>query len=392
VETPPRLPPLLRNACRVSRFPAPNALVAFPPSLQNIANQNQLLIPGEEMACSTLPTCIADAVTGNKRPLDVLLTRRRVGASTTPRGVIFPVLVIMLVLSGAGCRNGHPPNAKPSEPTKQQYTDDLGRRVSVVAAPQRIISLAPSVTETLFALQLEAEVIGVTSYCDYPEGALTKERIGDTLTPNLERIIALKPDLVIVTTASQLEALTRQMESLSIPVYVTNPRTVRGIVEMIRRLGEVTGRVARASELATEMEERIERIESRVGRLPRVSVLYLLQLDPLITAGKETFLNDLINLAGGQSISGVEKLDYPQFSRETVLARRPEVMLLSSRHGAAPDGAMVDERRLRQLFAATPAVRSNRLVTINSDWIDRPGPRIIDGLEQIAQALHPESP
>lgn len=297
-------------------------------------------------------------------------------------------LVLLITLSGNGCRRGEPAQPNPQAPLVSHYQDDLGRKVTIVAEPRRIISLAPSITETLFALQLDERIVGVTSYCDYPAGALAKERIGDTLSPNLERIIALKPDLVIVTTASQLESLTRQLDSLSIPVYVTNPRTIDGIIGTIRRLGELTGRTTRADELAREMEARKERIASRVGRLPQVAVLYLLQLDPLITAGKETFLNDLISIAGGQSISGGEQADYPQFSRETVLARSPEVMLLPSRHG---EGS-IDVARLRQLFATTPAVRNNRLMTINSDWIDRPGPRIIDGLEQIAQALHPESP
>lgn len=332
------------------------------------------------MTCRSRLIFTADAASGANREL--------VTSTISRRRSISGLLIVLLILSGAACRRNEPV-APPSVTTaRREHTDDLGRRVSVVTAPGRIISLAPSITETLFALQLAEQVVGVTSYCDYPAEAQTRERIGDTLTPNLEKIIALKPDLVIVTTASQLEALTRQLESLSIPVYVTNPRTVRGIIDAIRRLGEVTGRVERATELAGEMEERITRIESRVGRLPRVSVLYMLQLDPLITAGKETFLNDLLSLAGGQSISGEEKADYPQFSRETVLARSPEVMLLPSRHGEG----MIDQARLRQLFATTPAVRDNRLMTINSDWIDRPGPRIIDGLEQIAQALHPQSP
>ena len=322
----------------------------------------------------------------------VLATVKSTGAWASPDARLIFWLVILLVVSGSGCRRNDPPSAAVIDRSRQDLTEDLGRHINVVSSPRRIISLAPSITETLFALHLDNEVIAVTSYCDYPAAAQKKERIGDTLTPDLEKIVALKPELVIVTTASQLEALTRQLESLSIPVYVTNPRTVRGIIGMIRRLGQVTGRVERANELATEMEERVRRIESRASLLPRVSVLYLLQLDPLITAGKETFLNDLINLAGGRSISGEEKADYPQFSRETVLGRSPDVMLLSTLHGSRSGEALLDEKRLRLLFASTPAVRNNRLIPINSDWIDRPGPRIIDGLEQIAQALHPESP
>lgn len=325
---------------------------------------------------------------GSRRPAAIGARSLLQLGTDKPRWAALLLLVTLMALPGGGCRRNEPERQNLSEPGLAGFQDDLGRRVVLGFAPQRIISLAPSITETLFALQLDEQIVGVTSYCDYPVGALAKEKIGDTLSPNLERIIALKPDLVIVTTASQLEGLTRKLEALSIPVYVTNPRTVGGIIGTIRRLGELTGRTERANELAIEMEERIARIAARVGKLPRVTVLYLLQLDPLITAGKETFLNDLIMLAGGQSIAEAEKADYPQFSRETVLARSPEVMLLPSRHGEGT----IDTVRLRQLFATTPAVRNNRLITINSDWIDRPGPRIIDGLEQIAQALHPESP
>ncbi|MCI0690980.1 helical backbone metal receptor, partial [candidate division KSB1 bacterium] len=172
------------------------------------------------------------------------------------------------------------------------------------------------------------------------------------------------------------------------PVYITNPRTVRETVASIRKIGEVTGAAARAAEIADEMQRRITAVEKRVKVLPHPRVLYVLQIDPLITAGRNTFINDLINLAGGQSISGEETADYPQFSRETVIARAPEVIIAPASHGVG----FVPEKDLRRDFATTPAIRSNRIVHVNSDWADRPGPRIIKGLEQIAQGLHPESP
>jgi iron complex transport system substrate-binding protein len=262
--------------------------------------------------------------------------------------------------------------------------DGLGRPVSIKNNPQRIISLAPSLTEILFAIGLGDRVIGVTSYCDYPETAKTKEKVGDTLNPNLERIIALKPDLVVITTSSQLENLTRRLDQLSIPVYVSNPRTVREIVASIRSLGEATGADAQATVLADEMERRIALVEKRVQALPALRVLYVLQTGPLITAGRKTFINDLINLAGGKSISGEESADYPQFSREAVIARAPEVLIAPASHGEA----LVKEEDLKRDFAMTPAIKTNHIVWVNPDWVDRPGPRIVDGLEQLAQGLH----
>jgi len=268
------------------------------------------------------------------------------------------------------------------------FTDELGREVKINFPPRRIVSLAPSVTEALFALGLGDRVVGVTSYCDFPEEAKSKEKIGDTINPNAERIIALKPDLVVITTASQLERLSRQLGELNIPVYVMNPRTVREVAASIRKLGDATGAVGRANEVADDMDRRIAAVEARVRNLPKPHVLYVLQNAPLITAGRDTFINDLINLAGGQSISGTETADYPQLSRETAIARAPEVIVAPASHGTE----FVKAEDLRRDFAATPAVRADRIVKVNADWVDRPGPRIVGGLEQLARGLHPESP
>src|SRR5262249_49629494 len=145
-----------------------------------------------------------------------------------------------------------------------------------------------------------------------------------------ERIIAVKPDLVLVSTSSQLESITREFDRLSIPVFVTNPRNVRDVLASIRTLGDVTGTVTKATRIADEMERRINHIEQRVADLPKVRVLYVLQTGPLITAGRNTFINDLIKIAGGVSISGEETTDYPQFSLETVVVRAPEVIVAPS--------------------------------------------------------------
>lgn len=297
---------------------------------------------------------------------------------------LLAIVLVMMVLAAA-CLS---PKKSVSDSNVKSFTDELGRQINVKFPPQRIISLAPSVTETLFALGLGNRVVGVTSYCDYPEEAKAKEKIGDTLNPNPERLIALKPDLVIITTASQLEKLSRQLGELDIPVYVSDPRTVRDVVASIRKLGDLTGATAQARQIADEMERRTANVEKRVKELPGLRVLYVLQTAPLITAGRNTFINDLINLAGGQSISGAETANYPQLSRETAIARAPEVIVAPASHGAE----LVKEADLRRDFAVTPAIRTSRIVKVNADWVDRPGPRIVEGLEQLAQGLHPESP
>jgi len=268
---------------------------------------------------------------------------------------------------------------------RQEFADALGRRLEIIHPPRRIISLAPNLTEIIFAMGAGDRLAGVTSYCDYPPAARDKEKVGDTIQPNIERIIALKPDLVLVSTSSQLEHLTTRLDQLSIPVYVTNPRTVQDVIASIRRIGEVLGSQEAAGALAGEMQTRIESIQKQVESSRRVRVLYALQTGPLIVPGRNTFINDLLKLAGADSISSSETADYPQFSLESVIARAPEAIIVQDTHGAGGPS----DAELKRLFAVTPAIRNNRIIRVNPDLITRPGPRIVEGLEMLANALHP---
>jgi iron complex transport system substrate-binding protein len=269
------------------------------------------------------------------------------------------------------------------EVSRRTITDGLGSSISVSTEPRRIISLAPSITETLYALGLGDRIAGVTSYCDFPPEARAKEKVGDTIHPDLERIIGLKPDLVLVSTSSQLEGLATRLDQLGIPVYVSNPRTVEQVVASIRAIGDLTGSNPAAAKLTSEMERRISEVQQRANGLPRPRVLYVLQVGPLITAGRDTFINDLIRVSGGDSISSQETSDYPQFSRETVIARAPELIVAPGSHGTE----IVNVDELKRDFAMTPAVRHRRIVLVDPDLVDRPGPRIVDGLDALSKAM-----
>lgn len=305
----------------------------------------------------------------------------RMRSSDSMKSLLFAGLALILLIAGSaeGCSARGP---EPAPRDGSRFIDELGREVVLKGRPQRIISLAPSITEMLFAIGAGERVIGVTTWCDYPEQAKRIEKIGDTLHPNLERIIALKPDLVVVTTASQLETLTRQLDRLSIPVFVIDPRTVRGVAYSIESLGRVTGSDT-APEVAAGMERRIQAVQEQRKNSPRQRVLFVLQDSPLITAGRNTFINDLITMAGGISISGEESADYPQFSRETVIAKAPEVIVVPGNHGSG----LISEEDLARSYAATPAIRNRRIIRVNPDWISRPGPRLIDGLEQLSAGM-----
>jgi iron complex transport system substrate-binding protein len=230
----------------------------------------------------------------------------------------------------------------------------------------------------LFALGLGDKIVGVTAYCDYPPEAKSKEQIGDTLKPSIEKIIALKPDLVIASIASQLESFVQKLDDAGTAVYVSSPRNLAETITSIQKLGDLTGATSKASELTESLQQRIEQVQNRAAGREKPSVFVMLGAEPLITIGGSSFINDLITQAGGQSITADEKSDYPQYSLETVIARKPQVIFLQAGDARLPE-------RLKQ----TPAAQQGRVYHLNDDLLLRPGPRIVDGLEQIAEKLHP---
>lgn len=257
--------------------------------------------------------------------------------------------------------------------------DELGRTITVPEHAERIVSLAPSITETLFALGVGDRVAGVTSYCDYPPEAKLKDKVGDTLKPNIERIVGIKADLVIVSTSSQLEQYIQNLEGLGIPVYISNPRNLEQVLQSITSMGRLAGAEDRARELVSDMRARIDRVASSLASAQRPRVLFLLGTEPLITVGGGTFMDDLITRAGGRSISTEAGGEYPQYSMETAVAKQPEVIFVQ-----------FDEKQLPDRLKQTPAGRNNRVYHLDDDLVSRPGPRIVDGLEQMAIKIHPE--
>lgn len=291
-----------------------------------------------------------------------------------PSRLLSVIFLTTLAVCGSSCKSG-----STSPAPARTVVDELGRNVLVPDQPQRIVSLAPSVTEILFALGVDDRVAGVTSFCDYPPDARQKPIVGDTLKPSVEKILALKADLVIISTASQVEALFQQLVELGIPVYVSNPRSIDGVLESITRIGELVGVRDRAIKVTDELRGRIDAVEARVANTSRPPVFVIVGTQPLMTAGSGSFITDLINRSGGQSISADDSGDYPQYSIETVVAKRPEIIFLQAGGNELPP-------RLRQ----TPAAGSNRVYHIDDDLLLRPGPRIVDGLERIAAKIHPE--
>ena len=265
--------------------------------------------------------------------------------------------------------------------------DMAGREVTLAAPPKRIVSLVPSVTEILYALGAEGMLVGVTDFCDFPPEARTRPKVGGMVAPSLEAIVALKPDLVIATTEGTREDTVTQLSRLKVPVYLVAAHQVADATLLIRRLGELTGSESSAGPLVAKLEQRIEAVKKAVGPHARPRVLYVLWPEPLIVPGRGALVTELIQIAGGQSLTADDPDAWPRYSLEAAVARSPEVILLAN-HGAGTGAVEIEKwRRL----ASLPAVKSGRLLSVNGDLMHRYGPRFVDGLEQLARAIHPEA-
>lgn len=253
------------------------------------------------------------------------------------------------------------------------FIDDLGRTVEVPSKVERVVSLAPSITESVFAVGAGDRLVGVTSYCDHPIEALNVPKVGDTINPSLETIIAMKPQLVFVSTASQIEGFTRAMEARGIPVFVSAPSTLDEVLADLRRMGEIFGTQERSLELLSGLQERISDAESRADRSNK-RVFVQISSEPLFTAGKGSFITDLIERAGGKSVTADIPTAYPKLSKETAAALDPEYLILSGSN-ATPNAVL--------LRGAT----GRKTLRIDPDHISRPGPRLVNAFETIVDFL-----
>lgn len=264
--------------------------------------------------------------------------------------------------------------------------DEVNRIVKVTKEPRRIISTAPATTEILFALGLGDKVVGVTTFCNYPEEAKTKEKIGDFQSPNIEKVLALKPDLVIATGGVQREFIER-LEKLGIPVYVSYPHNLDEVLSSIYKIGIITGADKKAKDLVFNLKLRIAKVVKKVSNVKtKPKVFFELWHEPLMSAGPGSFVDDLIRKAGGINIAGDAKTAYPIFSLEQLVKEDPDVIIgAESSMGASPL-----EISKRPGWETLKAVKNQKVFTINDDIVFRSGPRLVIALEIIAKYLHPE--
>jgi iron complex transport system substrate-binding protein len=286
------------------------------------------------------------------------------------KGVV-SFLVLLLV---AGCRI-EPDGVSEQEVLDRLRTDDLGRQVVIRKPIKRVVSLAPSLTESIFAVGAGEKLVGVTTYCNYPEAAKSIEKIGDTQTPNIERIVTLKPDIVFVSTASQLEAFMATLEQQGITVYVMDAKSIVEVIDDLRTLGGLLDTEERSAFLASALEARVNGVENASAS---TRVFIQISNEPLFTIGKDSFLTELVSKAGGESVTKDVPSGYPKLSKETASAMNPDVIILSDSG---------DNREPNLVFRNSNAMKNRRVYRINADIISRPGPRLVDALEQIAEFL-----
>jgi iron complex transport system substrate-binding protein len=266
------------------------------------------------------------------------------------------------------------------------FTDELGRNVRVPERIERIVSLAPSITEIVFALGSGDRLVGVTRFSDYPPETSTIQKVGSYVNPDIEKIVALRPDLVLGTKDGNPKALVERLARLGVPTYVVNPRTLEEVVSTVRRLGQLIDAGPAASDLAGAMAERIRRVQRKVAGSPRPRVFFQIGVEPIVSAGRGTFIDVLIRMAGGVNVTG-QMSAYPHLSVERVLVARPEIIFVSS---MARGRAFEKVKGFWEQWPGLPAVQGGRIHIVDSDILDRPSPRIVDGLETLAQLIHPQ--
>lgn len=271
-------------------------------------------------------------------------------------------------------------------------TDETGRRVAVPGEVKRIVSLAPNLTEILYALGVQDRLVGDTTYCHDPPEALQKPHIGAPLSPSLEAILALEPDLVLATTSINRRETVEALERLGLAVYAADPHSVQGMILGVNRLASLVGAAARGAALVDSMEARLDLLEARLAGAKARRVLFVVWEAPLISAGPNTFIADALRLAGGESvIKSSVSTEWPHVSLEEVVRLDPEYLIFARDRDHAPSAEEeIAKLRARAGWKGLPVVRNGRIVVV-SDAIDRPAPRLLDAVEELAAELHPEA-
>jgi iron complex transport system substrate-binding protein len=301
---------------------------------------------------------------------------------------LFVLAIAPLVLSGAARAQSMSRENLASSPSRIEVKDETGRIVQIPQPVRRIVSLAPSITETLFALGAGDRIVGDTNFCDYPPEAKQKKHIGGPVSPSIEAIAALHPDLVVATREINRPESVHALEQLGIAVYATDPQTVEQVFTSTERLGDLLGAGGAGRMLTADLRRRLSEIDRRLAGLPAKNVLMIVWLDPLMSVGRNTFLDDALRRAGAHSVIDSSQ-SWPTIDLEQVVRLQPDYLIISN------DNARQVQRELTELqerpgWRQLEAVRNRRFIVV-SEAMSHPSPRLVDGIEQLARALYPDA-
>jgi iron complex transport system substrate-binding protein len=300
---------------------------------------------------------------------------------------LFLVIALIITSGILGACKSSPAEEKSAEIT---VTDQIGRVVTLEKIPERIVSLAPSNTEVLYSLGLSDKIVGVSDYCDYPAEANEKEKVGGYSTSDVERIVALEPDVIFIEDFHKNEILPA-LENLGQTVVMIDPRSLDEVLESFTLIGEITGTSDIAAGLVKGMSDRIKAVTDKTAGLTdeqRLRVFYVMWHEPLMTVGSGTRIQELVEKAGG--VNTFSDLDgYPMIDLEALVEANPQVIIAGTGMGEGADLPSTFARTEERL-ENTDARKNNRVYEINTDLTGRPTLRMIDALEQLAEMIHPE--
>ena len=296
------------------------------------------------------------------------------------RTLLVSSLVLLFFISGASAAEWGPVT----------ITDDLGVTVTIENYPERIVSLSPGNTEILFALGLGDRVVGVTEYCTYPEAALSKDKVGGFSTINTEKIAVLNPDLLVAADGNSEETITHLRE-LGYTVITVNADTIDTTLNDILLIGKVTGVSSAAEELVSSMKADLADIAKKTAGVEKPTILHCMWTDPLWVSGSGTFQDEMITAAGGSNAAAAEG-GWVALTMEKFLTLNPDIIVVDSGNGmgVGTDDALKDFFMKDPRMQSLSAVQNERVYVVNADIIDRGGPRIVDGVETLAQIAHPD--
>ncbi|HZJ83392.1 MAG TPA: ABC transporter substrate-binding protein [Clostridia bacterium] len=297
----------------------------------------------------------------------------------TVKRITLLLAMVMMIALALGCTKSDAPKDYGVE-----VTDSIGRAITIEKKPEKVISMSPNNTETLFALGLGDKVVGVSTYCNYPEEATEKDKVGDFWEPNVELIVAADPDILFVGNAAPPEFI-EKMEDNDIIVVALEGYDLDGTYQAILNTGKIMGVQDKADDLIGSMKAQVSEIEGKVKEADKIKAYFIISYGDQgdFTAGSGSFVDEIINIAGGENIAGDMDQPWAEYSIEKLIEKDPEIIFASINSGAE---TISDAPGYKELTA----IKEGRIVIVDDDLVTRAGPRIVEGLEEIARAMHPD--